>query len=281
MRFDSTVPVQMGDLTFDVRTAGPEDGTPIILLHGFPETSLSWSGVAPLLAHAGLRVIAPDQRGYSPGARPQDVAAYATDVLATDVLDLADALGLDSFHLVGHDWGAAVAWQVAAHHGVRLRSLTAASVPHLAAYGQALRSDPDQQRRASYIGLLRQPGTAEDVLLADGARRLRAMYLDVVPAPQVDGYVTQLSEPGALTAALNWYRAMDSELASTPPVRVPTTFVWSDEDSAIGRVPAERCGDFVEADYRFVELAGVSHWIPEQAPDALTEAILGRIVAAG
>ncbi|MBC7630226.1 alpha/beta hydrolase [Aeromicrobium sp.] len=276
MTYHRTTPVTAGDLIFDVRQTGPDDGEPVLLLHGFPETSLSWSAVAPLLTDAGLRVFAPDQRGYSPGARPTEVSDYAPDVLAGDVVALADSLGLDTFHLVGHDWGAAVAWCVAAQHPGRLRSLTAVSVPHLAAYGAALQSDPDQQQRASYIGLLRQVGKAEELLLADDGRRLIAMYGDDVPTQQVAAYVAHLSEPGALTAALNWYRAMTNDLSSLPTVQVPTTFVWSDEDMAIGRLPAEQCGDFVDADYRFVELSGISHWIPEQAPAALAEAIIAR-----
>ncbi|MDX6278139.1 MAG: hypothetical protein QOJ72_2267 [Nocardioidaceae bacterium] len=277
MSFDETTPVKVGELTFDLRTAGPDDGTPVILLHGFPENSRSWTSVVPILADAGLRVFAPDQRGYSPDARPLAVDDYATDVLAGDVIGLADALGLGQFHLVGHDWGAAVAWVTAVRHADRLRTLTAVSVPHLAAYGRALQSDPDQQQRASYIGLLRQPGKAEDLLLEDDAQRLRAMYQGGVPDVQLESYVAQLSEPGALTAALNWYRAMTADLSSLPPVRVPTTYVWSDQDLAIGRVPAEECADHVDADYRFVELAGVSHWIPEQAPDDLAAAIIGRV----
>jgi pimeloyl-ACP methyl ester carboxylesterase len=277
MTYDETTPVMVGDLTFDVRTVGDENGEPVVLLHGFPENSLSWSGVAPLLAGAGLRVIAPDQRGYSPGARPVDVEAYSTDVLADDVVGLADALGIGAFHLVGHDWGAAVSWVTAVRHRERLRTLTAVSVPHLAAYGAALRSDADQQQRASYIGLLRQAGKAEHVLLKDDAQRLRAMYEGHVRPAQVDAYVAQLSEPGALTAALNWYRAMRSDLGSLPPVTVPTTYVWSDQDVAIGRAAAERCGEFVEGDFDYVELNGISHWIPEQDPDVLAEAILARI----
>ena len=279
MSFHETTPVTVGEMTFDVRIAGPEDGTPVMLLHGFPETSLSWSAVAPLLVDAGLRIIAPDQRGYSPGARPPDVADYATDVLAGDVIALADALGIDSFHLVGHDWGAAVAWVAGAEHADRLLSLTAVSVPHLAAYGAALMNDPDQQERAAYIGLLRQEGKAEHLLLENNGERLLAMYGDAVPADQAAAYIAHLSEPGALTAALNWYRAMHADLSSLPAVTVPTTFVWSDDDMAIGRVPAQQCGEFVDADYRFVELNGITHWIPEQAPDALADAIISRVTS--
>lgn len=274
---EHTTPVAVGDLTFDVRLSGPEDGPPVLLLHGFPETSLSWSSVAPLLAAAGLRVVAPDQRGYSPGARPTDVASYATGLLADDVLGLADALGIGSFHLVGHDWGAAVAWVVAANAAERVTSLTAVSVPHLAAWSAALRDDPDQRERGAYIQLMRQEGVAEEVLLADGAAAMRGVYGGAVSPDQVDAYVAQLSEPGALTAALGWYRAMDSSTTTLPAVQVPTTFVWSDGDDYIGRVPAEECGDHVAADYRFLELAGVSHWVPEEAPETLAQAVLDRV----
>ncbi|MGI1848380.1 alpha/beta fold hydrolase [Rhodococcus sp. SJ] len=272
-----TTRVTLGDLTFDVHTAGPVDGTPVVLLHGFPETARSWESLAPQLAEAGLRVLAPDQRGYSPGARPDGVAAYTVDLLVGDVVGLLDATGLDRAHLVGHDWGAAVAWQVAAHHPDRITTLTAVSVPHPAAYGWALREDADQQARAAYIKLLRQEGKAEHVLLEDEARRLRAMYGDRVSSESIDEYVRVLSEPGALTATLNWYRAMTREFAELAPVRVPTTYVWSTADSALGRAGAERCGEFVEAPYEFVVLDDVSHWVPEEAPDALAKAILARI----
>ena len=277
MTFDQLQPVTVGDLTFDVRTLGPDDGEPVLLLHGFPETSLSWSAVAPELAAAGYRVIAPDQRGYSPDARPGSVADYAMDHLVGDVLGIADTLGLDTFHLVGHDWGAAVGWAIAADHGDRLRTFIAVSVPHLAAYNSALRSDSDQQQRSSYIGLIREEGKAEDVLSEDDGRRLRAMYDGKIPAAHVDAYVDFFHDRSALTGALAWYRAMTAALADLPPVSVPTTYVWSDGDWAIGRTSAESAHEHVTGPYEFVELADVSHWIPEEAPAELAAAILKRV----
>jgi len=273
----------VGDLTFDVRVDGPEDGRPVLLLHGFPETSASWAAVTPLLTQAGLRTYAPDQLGYSPGARPDEVEAYSMQNLAQVTADLMTALEIPVADVVGHDWGANVAWTLAAWHSDRVRSLTAVSVPHPAAYTAAFRADPEQKERSSYIRLFWQAGKAEEVLLADDARRLRRMLAGAdgetgVPAEAIDEYVAVLSAPGALTAALNWYRAMSS---ATPveDVTVPTTYVWSDADMAIGRIAAEGCAEYVTGDYRFVELAGISHWVPEQAPDRLATAILDRVAS--
>ena len=268
--------ITLGDLTFDVTTSGPADGVPVVLLHGFPESAASWEPVSALLNESGLRTFAPNQRGYSPGARPDGVDSYRIDHLVADVIGLLDALGLDSAHLVGHDWGAAVAWVVAARHPDRITSLTTVSVPHPGAFGWALREDADQKERSSYIRLLRMEGKAERVLLDENAHSLRAMFGDVVPPALVDRHVALLSEPGALTAALNWYRAMTSDFEQTPAVTVPTTYVWSTGDQALGRAGAERCGEFVDAPYEFVVLDGATHWIPEQRPDALADAILTR-----
>ncbi|WP_137723602.1 alpha/beta fold hydrolase [Prescottella subtropica] len=269
--------IPVGAWTFDVTVTGPDDGTPIVLLHGFPESSASWRPVTPRLAAAGLRVLAPDQRGYSPGARPGSVEDYRSDRLVGDVVGLLDAYGLGSAHLVGHDWGAAVAWQVAGQHPERVRSLTAVSVPHPSAFGWALRTDADQQRRSGYFGLFREDGKAEAVLLEDDSRRLRAMFGGIPDPGLVDEHVRLLSQPGALTAALNWYRAMTHGFGELAPVTVPTTYVWSTADPALGPAGAQRCGEFVDAPYRFVVLDGASHWIPEERPDALADAVLARV----
>jgi len=272
----------VGDLTFDVRVDGPDDGRPVLLLHGFPETSASWAKVTPLLTEAGLRTYAPDQLGYSPGARPAEVGAYAVTTLAQVTADLMTALDLPRADVVGHDWGANVAWALAAWHPDRVRSLTAVSVPHPAAYTAAYRADPEQKERSAYIRLFWQEGKAEQVLLEDDLRRVRRMLgpeeVTGVPAEAVDEYVDVLSAPGALTAALNWYRAMSSA-TRVDPIELPTTYVWSDGDVAIGRTAAEACADHVRGDYRFVELKGITHWIPEQAPEQLATAILDRLAS--
>ncbi len=272
--------IDVGDLSFTAQVAGPSGGRPVLLLHGFPQSSLSWSRITPALTGAGLRTIAPDQRGYSPGARPVDVSAYAMSELVGDAIGLLDALGLSTADVVGHDWGGLVAWQLAGRHPERVRSLTAISVPHPRAISEAMATDPDQQQRSAYIKLFRQEGKAEEVLLADGAKRLRRLFAGSgLAEAEVADYVEPLRAPGALTATLSWYRAMSRNDAALGAVIVPTTFVWSDDDAAVGRRAAEACAQHVSGPYRFVELTGVSHWIPEQAPEDLSAAILAQVAA--
>ncbi|MDH6462360.1 pimeloyl-ACP methyl ester carboxylesterase [Micromonospora sp. A200] len=274
--------VEARELTFEVRTGGPEGGEPVLLLHGFPQHGGEWDDVVPALHAAGLRTYAPDQRGYSPGARPAEVAAYRLPELVEDAVALLDALGVEAAHVVGHDWGAVVAWGLAAGHPERVRTLTAVSVPHPAAMAHALANDPGQKARSSYMLLFRQAGKAEKVLLAVQATALRRMLSRLGDAERVARYAEPMREPGALTGALNWYRAMSlADLARIGPVAVPTTFVWSDKDVAIGRPAAEACAAQVTGPYRFVALPGVTHWIPDEAPAPLAEAILNRVRGLG
>lgn len=270
--------VAVGGLSFSARVAGEAGARPVLLLHGFPQSSLCWARVVPLLTKAGLRTIAPDQRGYSVGARPTAVSAYSMPELVGDALGILDALGLSTVALVGHDWGAFVAWQLAGRHPERVRSLVAISVPHPRAMSEAMAADPDQQQRSAYFGLFRQEGKAEEVLLADDAKRLRAMFAGSgLTDSEIAAHVGPLQAPGALTAALSWYRAMGRDDADLGPVSRPTTFIWSDDDPAIGRSAAEACERQVTGPYRFVELAEVSHWVPEQGPEAVADAVLAQV----
>ncbi|MGC9669289.1 alpha/beta fold hydrolase [Planosporangium sp. 12N6] len=270
-------------LAFEVTVGGPAGGTPVLLLHGFPQNGQMWRAMSPGLHAAGLRTIAPDQRGYSPGARPPDVAAYALGECVADAVAILDAFGVDRAHVVGHDWGAAVGWGLAARFPERVATLTALSVPHPRALGRALLTSLDQLRRSRYILFFRRAGRAEEVLLADGARRLRAIFAGSgLDAAGVDRYVAPLLAPGALTAALNWYRALRLfDRSGLPAVGVPTTYLWSDGDVAIGRVAARRCAREVTGEYDFVELPGLSHWVVDQAPEAVAAAVRGRVGAAG
>ena len=270
--------IEVGGLSFDVIVGGPEDGPAVLLLHGFPENARMWDGAAPLLHAAGLRTVAPDQRGYSPGARPAEVSAYGIGEVVGDAVGLLDALDLPAAHVLGHDWGAVVAWHLAVKHPERVRTLTAVSVPHPAAQSAAMRHDAEQQRLSAYIKAFRVPEVAEATLLADDARRLRRMFRPL-PAEATDVFVRPLQEPGALTAALNWYRAMSrDDSVGLGPVAVPTTYVWGTEDAGVGRAAAEGCAAYGTGDFEFVELPGVSHWVPEQEPETVARLALARIL---
>lgn len=267
--------VERDGLRLDVRVAGPPDGEPVVLLHGFPQTSSSWTGLARLLPD--LLLLAPDQRGTSPGARPGPVEAYALPELVDDALAVVAATGHESAHLVGHDWGSQVAWAVAAAHPGRVRSLVAVSVPHPAAYGAALAADPDQQRRSAYLREFRAPAPGpEEMLLADDAAWLRATWEGAVPVDAQEETLARLRD-GALHGGLQWYRAMRRDIADTGAVTVPTTFVRGVGDEFVGEEAARRCGDHVRADYRYVRLAEVGHWVPDQAPEVLADVVLGQV----
>lgn len=275
-----SVDVQAGRLEVLVWDAdgtgmGDEPVPTVLALHGFPESANEWRPVAEILARNGVRVVAPLQRGYSPGARPTAVEDYSIELLAEDVLAVAEDLQLGAFHLVGHDWGACVAWWLAGHQPNRLTSLVAISVPHLGAFAEAIGTDPDQQERSAYFTLFREPGKAEDVLLADGARRLRAMFTDAVPEDLVTQHMDVAGTRDGLTGALNWYRAMRSY--ELPDVSVPTTFIWGDQDMAIARSGAEATAERMTGDYRFVPVSGGGHWIPEENPELVAAEVLARV----
>lgn len=270
-----TVPVTSygnDGFTFRVHDWGPLDGRPVIALHGFPQTSASWAAVATRLGSAGLRVLAPDQRGYSPRARPSAVAAYRIDRLAGDVLALADAAGLDRFDVLGHDWGGAVAWHLAGSYPERIRTLTVVSTPHPRALEETLRGP--QALRSWYQLAFQLPWLPETVLGSPLGERWMASS----GAPEPAELARLFTDRSATTGALNWYRAMRlKDAPSTGKITVPTLYVWGDGDVVLGRQAAELTGAYVERDYRFLELAGISHWIPDEEPEALAAAVLTHL----
>jgi pimeloyl-ACP methyl ester carboxylesterase len=269
---------QRGDLVFDVSAAGPADGELIVALHGFPQNRQVWDRITPQLNAAGYRTLAPDQRGYSPRARPTGRRAYAQSELVADVLALIDASSptkATKVHLVGHDWGAFVAWAFASRHPERLRTLTAVSVPHPRALGWAM--PRGQLLKSWYMVAFQVPKLPEAFLTTP--RGVALMQGGGLSAAQVHSYLDPLGRDG-LHAVLNWYRALpfsQREKGYGRPSTVPTTFVWSDRDAVITRRGAEATGRFVTAPYRFEVLTGISHWIPDQAPDQLAELILARV----
>jgi pimeloyl-ACP methyl ester carboxylesterase len=266
-------------LTFRCREAGTS-GEPVILLHGFPETSHMWIGLMERLATEGYRCLAPDQRGYSPGARPEGADQYRYVDTASDVVAIADAWGVDRFHLVGHDWGAGCGWAVLALHPERVLSWSALSVPHIAAFGRAIREDPDQQKRSQYVTFFQQPGVAEAFFSANGFAALKSIWT-ASPPEEVEEYLSVLSEPGALTAALNWYRGSRGIDPEDPdvtfgPVETPTLLIWGNHDNAIGRVSTENAAAYMKGPYSFIEL-DAGHWLIQEQPERVTSAIASHL----
>ena len=273
----TSIQLWVDGLRFTGLEAGPKEGELVLLLHGFPQFADSWVPIMRLLAAAGLRVVAMDQRGYAAGARPTEVAAYHIDRLVSDVLGFAEELGAERFHLVGHDWGGLVAWKLAAAFPERLRTVSVVSTPHIDAFQEALRSSFDQMNRSKYILLFKLRGVAEWALLAAGARALRGAYAGMVPRSQVAANVRRMREGGTLRAALNWYRALPVGLR-IGPVTVPAIYIWGDRDQALGEVAALGTVRYCTGEYQFYRLAGRSHWLLEEAPEDLALLLLGHIL---
>ncbi|MFF8500790.1 alpha/beta fold hydrolase [Streptomyces anulatus] len=263
-------------LVFDVVDRGPLDGEVVVLLHGFPQRASSWDLLAPLLHASGYRTLAPDQRGYSPRARPRGRLSYRMSQLTKDVVALIEAAEPrgHKVHVVGHDWGAAVAWTLAAARPDAVATLTALSVPHPAAFVRALFTSR-QFLLSWYMYVFQLPWIPELLI-----RRLDPVatprVTERMAAGQTAAHLARdlefLVSSGALTPALNWYRAMPFSTPSKPAeVTVPTLFINSDSDPALGRTSGEHAHRYVTGPYTFHTLTGIGHWIPEQAAPEVAE----------
>ena len=269
-------------LTFDVLAAGEQGAPLVLLLHGFAESMHCWRAQVAALAAAGYRALAPGQRGYSPGARPDttDAANYHIDRLMDDAMAIVAASGYGGrrFHLAGHDWGGSIAWALADRFPARLASLTVLSRPHPNAFNRSLQlPDGDQAHRSRHHKAFLEPDAA-DVVLADDARWLRE-HLAGVPADAVARHLAVLGNKPAMEAALAWYRARGAIRSPLGMIRVPTLYIWGDADDTVGRAAAEGTVDFVAAPYRFEELPGVGHFAADQVPDRVSEMLLAHVRA--
>jgi pimeloyl-ACP methyl ester carboxylesterase len=271
-------------LTFDVLTAGEQGAPLVLLLHGFAESMHCWRSQVAALEGAGYRALAPSQRGYSPGARPNtgDTANYQIDRLMDDAMAIVAASGNTDrrFHLVGHDWGGSIAWGLADRYPERLASLTVLSRPHPNSFNRALlETDGDQAHRSRHHKAFLEPDAA-DVVLADGAKWLRERLTAAgVPAAAIEQHLTVLGNKPAMEAALAWYRARGAIRGPLGPIRVPTLYIWGDADDTVGRIAAEGTVDFVAAPYRFEVLPGVAHFAAEQAPERVNELLLQHVAS--
>ncbi|GAB5451314.1 MAG: alpha/beta fold hydrolase [Halioglobus sp.] len=281
---DGLLRVAVADKEFRVRTAGCEGaadqaGKPaVILLHGWPVTSAMWLRLIDPLANAGYCVLAPDQRGYSPGARPDTVQDYALDKLVSDVLALADAVGIRRFHLVGHDWGSAIGWGVVMSVPERIITWSALSIPHPAAFARAVEQDAEQRASSSYFLLFRTPWLAEGMFAFADMALYKAVCTGM-SKQQTDEYLSVLREPGAMTATFNYYRAMNAstlDSATAMKVATPTLFIWGNADPAVARSGVEWQQDYMTGPYTQVELSA-AHWLFVDEPDRVISLISNHI----
>jgi pimeloyl-ACP methyl ester carboxylesterase len=271
-------------LTFDVLSAGAPDAPLVLLLHGFAESMHCWRAQVAALSTAGYRAVAPSQRGYSPGARPdpRDTANYHIDRLMDDAMAIVAACGYGDrrFHLVGHDWGGSIAWSLADRFPERLASLTVLSRPHPNAFNRALQMpDGDQAHRSRHHKAFLEPDAA-DVVLADNSKWLRERLAAAgVPAAAIERHLGVLGNKDAMEAALAWYRARGAIRGPLGMIDVPTLYIWGDADDTVGRIAAEGTKEFVSASYRFEVLPGVGHFAADQAPDRVNELLLQHLAA--
>jgi pimeloyl-ACP methyl ester carboxylesterase len=276
--------IDVGEVRLAVTEAGDPSNEPVVLLHGFPELGHSWRHQLPALAEAGYHAVAPDLRGYGDSDRPASVEAYGVGKLVGDVAGLIAALGHDSAHLVGHDWGGGLAWGLAGNRPELVRSLTILNAPVGQVSARLRFEDPDQRAKSWYMLLFQFPGVAETWLSQNDFRNLREFVFDQAPEafPPEDRerFVAALRRDGALTAALNWYRANMPPAAwlreppDPPPVTVPTMIIWGEADTNLGIPLLERSAATVTGPLRVERLPGISHWVQQQAPDQVNRLLV-------
>lgn len=262
-------------LSFDVIDSGPIEGDIILLLHGWPLNMHCWDKVREKLNAQGLRTLAPNQRGYSSSARPKGRFAYRMGKLVGDIRTLIKQLGDSPVHLVGHDWGATVAWSLASQHPELVRSFTSLSVPHSGAFLRSMLSS-DQLLRIYYMGLFQFPLLPEWGMKL-WPRAIKAMLVNNgLGSDEAERVYRELVDSKAITGSLNWYRAMPftDPRSLWSKVAVPTQHLWGDKDTALSRRSAELAGHFVSARYQLRVLSGGTHWLPLQQPQQIADAIL-------
>ena len=291
------VPLETG-VTLNVAIAGDRSKPAVILLHGFPESHRTWRAIAPRL-EGDFHLVMPDQRGFAGSDRPQEVEAYRTDLLVDDIFALADALRLDEFALVGHDWGGAIAWSAALRCEPRLTRLAIVNAPHPVIFQRSLIEDEDQRAASQYITALRTPGF-ERIIEGKGFdwffERTFSGHVELAQIPEEEKrqYISEWSQPGALTAMLNWYRAAkvmvpppgltvplpDWLLRAFPAVEVPTLVIWGMKDKAL--LPLQLEGlDRLIGDLAIVRLPDAGHFAPWEAPGPIANALKPFLAANG
>lgn len=287
----TTRTVQANGLSFVLDECGEGDNV-ALFLHGFPESKHSWRHQLPLLAKLGWRAVAFDQRGYGDSSRPKGVAAYDIENLMADAGAMFDALGAKRRLLIAHDWGAAVAWGFAMDRVRDLEGLVIMNVPHPAVFRQNVATNPAQRKKSWYIAFFQIPWLPEWVLTAKGAQAIGRAFSDMAvdksrfSEADLDHYRQNALKPGAATAMVNWYRAGARNgmtkwaPGKAPVIEVPTLMIWGEEDTALGIELTEGYEPYVR-DFTLNRLPGVSHWVQQEAPEAVNARLEAWMKAKG
>ncbi len=274
-----TSSVALPSIRLHVAEAGPADGLPTIVLHGFPEFWYGWRRQIGPLTEAGLRLVLPDQRGYNCSDKPEGLAAYHLDRLAADVIELANHYGFATFRLVGHDWGGLVAWWTASFHPERIARLAILNAPHPAVFGPYVRRHPTQMLRSLYVGFFQIPRLPETRLTANDGAVLRQALAKTgrkgsFTAADLDRYAEAWARPGAMTAMLNWYRALRLPRPGTAPrITMPTLILWGRRDHALESGLAEASLALCDAG-RIAWFPEATHWVQHDAAEAVNASLI-------
>ncbi len=256
--------------------AGPEDGEPVILLHGFPDAWFGWEPQIHALAATGFRVVAPDQRGYNLSDRPKGVASYHMRTLVADAVGLADSLGFERFCLAGHDFGAMVGWHLAMQYPERLKRLAIANVPHPVVMRSYIRKHPSQMRRSWYAFFFLLPALPERVVRANNWRMLMSAMPVGLSEEERNRYRMAWAQPDAITSMINWYRSMlrrPPQLTGSPRISVPTLVVWGKLDPHISYEMAPLSVDLCD-DGRLVTFEDATHWVLHDKPKEVSHLLI-------
>lgn len=269
-------------MAFDVSTAGRSGDPLVLMLHGFCASRHSYDTAVTDLGYHGHYAVAPNQRGYSPGARPDPshYPSYRMELVIGDAMEIAGALGYAErrIHLVGHDWGASLAWEIAARYPERLASLTILSRPHPLAFNRALETDTEQSKKSGHHGRFLDPNAAREILAEDTKWMRTRLSRNGVPADAIAKHVSVLGNLDAMEAALAWYRARGTYHSPVGRIQVPTLYIWGTADDTVGRVAAEGTRDLIDAPFQFVPLEGVGHFAADQSPEAVSELIRSHVI---
>jgi pimeloyl-ACP methyl ester carboxylesterase len=257
--------------------AGPEDGEPVILLHGFPDAWFGWEPQIQALAEAGFRVIVPDQRGYNLSDKPAGVASYNLEILAADIAGLADFLGIRRFNLAGHDFGGLVSWTIAMRYPDRLKQLAILNVPHPSVMRRYIRRHPAQVLKSWYAFFYQLPALPEMVMKANNWKFLISAMARGLSKEQRNRYREAWDQPDAMKSMINWYRNMlrasAAKPAKRPAITTPTLVIWGKLDPHISYEMAQPSADMC-AGGRLVTIEHATHWVMIDAPDVVNRLLL-------